>query len=626
MARTHSNVSMQFVVEGEGGDREIALTQDIVKIGKLASSHLRLDHESVSRMHAVIEVASPDEVYVVDLGSVSGTTRNGARINKARIAPGDVLGFGDVHVRVVAMELAQDRVEVTPNPFVASVTHEAVDANDASDLVSTDDVRYGILASGPPVSAADVETSSSSLQVTVMWGESEVLHVAHLTPPRSFSVGESTASSTPDFLVGAELLGRAQLPIVRVENGVFVAVPLDADGSARVGDEDVSFDALRADGRITRSATDPSLGWFSVGDGSEVVVRHRGLTYIVKPTMAGRAVGMEEGFRLSPTQLAWGGLSFLFHAAFLAMFYLMPPRPSALALDMNSNDTRLVQYLMRPSEMVPEILPTPATGAAAGGSPGERAAGDDGAAGDQNSPRTDRRMAVRGPRDNQSPAIPPPTAESVQRTSTILGLERVFASLAPTSAFALADAQGRDDADARGALFGDLAGDNHGSDGLGMIGPGRGGGGDGPGAGLLPSGGGFATRGNGGHDSGYGRPHAGGLRGREGRVPTISPGVMTSTSSMSAESIRRTVRRHINEVRFCYEQRLSSRPDLQGRVTVSFVISGEGTVQSSVVSASTLNDATVEGCVSAAVRRWSFPAPEGGGVVGVSYPFVFAAQ
>ncbi len=90
--------------------------------------------------------------------------------------------------------------------------------------------------------------------------------------------------------------------------------------------------------------------------------------------------------------------------------------------------------------------------------------------------------------------------------------------------------------------------------------------------------------------------------------------------SLSREAIRSVVRRHINEVRYCYEQQLQRRPELAGRVVVSFIISSTGTVQSAFVSESTLSNASAEGCIAQAVRRWTFPAPTGG-IVTVNYPF-----
>ena len=72
------------IYKGDALVREETLAQDVIKVGKLASSHLRLDDETVSRMHAVIEVTGPDEIHIIDLGSTRGTLVNGERISKAR--------------------------------------------------------------------------------------------------------------------------------------------------------------------------------------------------------------------------------------------------------------------------------------------------------------------------------------------------------------------------------------------------------------------------------------------------------------------------------------------------------------------------------------------------------------
>ena len=68
------NVPLTFeVYKGEQLIQKTTLTQDIIKVGKLSSSHLRVEDESVSRMHAVIEVSPTKEVSVVDLGSTDRT-------------------------------------------------------------------------------------------------------------------------------------------------------------------------------------------------------------------------------------------------------------------------------------------------------------------------------------------------------------------------------------------------------------------------------------------------------------------------------------------------------------------------------------------------------------------------
>ena len=112
------NVPIRFeIYKGDQPVREEILAQDVIKIGKLASSHLRLDDETVSRMHAVIETTGPNEIHVVDLGSTRGTTVNGERITKARLQSGDEIMFGDCRVVVTFMEGAG--VQETPPPQAA---------------------------------------------------------------------------------------------------------------------------------------------------------------------------------------------------------------------------------------------------------------------------------------------------------------------------------------------------------------------------------------------------------------------------------------------------------------------------------------------------------------------------
>ena len=102
------------IYKGDNLVREEVLAQDVIKIGKLASSHLRLDDETVSRMHAVIEATSPDDINVVDLGSTRGTTVNGERITKARLQSGDEIMFGDC--RVIVTFLGAEQAQATPAP------------------------------------------------------------------------------------------------------------------------------------------------------------------------------------------------------------------------------------------------------------------------------------------------------------------------------------------------------------------------------------------------------------------------------------------------------------------------------------------------------------------------------
>jgi TonB family protein len=100
--------------------------------------------------------------------------------------------------------------------------------------------------------------------------------------------------------------------------------------------------------------------------------------------------------------------------------------------------------------------------------------------------------------------------------------------------------------------------------------------------------------------------------------------MVTAQGALDKEIIRRIVRRHLNEVKYCYDQALVRQPKLDGRVVVKFTISGTGQVLASFVQSTTLGSPAVEMCVANAVKRWDFPAPRQGGLAIVSYPFTFS--
>ena len=111
-------------------------------------------------------------------------------------------------------------------------------------------------------------------------------------------------------------------------------------------------------------------------------------------------------------------------------------------------------------------------------------------------------------------------------------------------------------------------------------------------------------------------------RSRRARAPRVVAGRAQVHGALDKEIIRRIIRRHINEVKYCYQKELQVKPGLYGRVVIQFTISGTGQVVMAVVQSSTMNNRNVETCIARAVRRWLFPKPKGGGIVIVSFPFV----
>ena len=172
---------------------------------------------------------------------------------------------------------------------------------------------------------------------------------------------------------------------------------------------------------------------------------------------------------------------------------------------------------------------------------------------------------------------------------------------------------------ALGGLIGSQYGNQYGSGGLGSRGSGFGGGGSA--AGL----GGMGTRGSGLGGSGYGR--GAGFYGKKGGgSPGVGAGDPIILGALDKSIIDRIVKQHLPQIRYCYQKELNKNPKLFGKIVVKFVISKEGSVSSATTKASTMKNPIVEKCMNARFMRMRFPKPKGGGIVIVSYPFVFNAQ
>jgi len=174
-------------------------------------------------------------------------------------------------------------------------------------------------------------------------------------------------------------------------------------------------------------------------------------------------------------------------------------------------------------------------------------------------------------------------------------------------------------ANVTGGLLGSQYGNQYGSGGLGSRGSGFGGGGTA--AGL----GGLGTRGTGLGASGYGR--GSGFYGKKGGgAPGVGRGTPIILGALDKSLIDRVVKSHLAQIRFCYERELNKNPKLFGKIVVKFVIAKNGSVSSASTKASTMKNPIVEQCVNKRFLRMKFPSPKGGGIVIVSYPFVFNSQ
>lgn len=156
-------------------------------------------------------------------------------------------------------------------------------------------------------------------------------------------------------------------------------------------------------------------------------------------------------------------------------------------------------------------------------------------------------------------------------------------------------------------------GDAHGVGGIGSRGAGFGGGGGGLGLGGL------GTKGGGGKGYGFN------LGQGQHTSTRIIPGKTTVVGGLSKDVIGKVIRKHWNEIKYCYEKELQKDPNLEGKVAMMFVIDGTGRVAEVNVQQDTTGNGAVASCMQARIKRWVFPEPQGGGQVVVTYPWIFRA-
>jgi hypothetical protein len=333
------------------------------------------------------------------------------------------------------------------------------------------------------------------------------------------------------------------------------------------------------------------------------------------------------------TNIEWGvamyfGLSFLTMGGMLAaMAFFVPPMGLTDDEELDKDALYLMQqYLKAAAEREQEEKEAETVQDNSDnkeGGTGTRAKGEEGSMGNPTTKATNKRYAVQGPKDNPDPHIARQAALREAMEFGMIGLLNTGAAgdpNAPTAPWGRDTSLGTDEVSARGNMWGDEIGDAFGAGGLGLSGIGEGGGVRGEGIGL----GNIGTLGHGagtGTGQGFGAGH-GRLGGsHKTSAPKVRMGATTVSGRLPPEVIQRIVRQNYGRFRMCYEQGLGRNPNLQGRVSVRFVIGRDGSVSNVSNGGSDLPDSGVVSCVLSAFYGLSFPQPEGG-IVTVVYPIM----
>ncbi len=684
------------VYRGEALIRTETLTQDIIKIGKLSSSHLQLDEESVSRMHALIEVSQAGEVTLVDLGSSQGTFVNGRRVTKAALAPGDEIKAGEARL-VVTFDAPG--LPVAPQALVPPppARHFGAPAQAAALSVGVPQIPQHV------AEQVEVRDGRHSIEVSALF-EDAVIEVRHLSDPTAgritgvtrailgsgaaallalvvlflvsyaqvgrlrvnreqwdrsgqpgqfhapregtgrdagalflliYGVGALLLSfyrlagvrRDPDFTIGTEPgctfaapaqgLPTSRFPLVRAAGTGYELLFTQAlEGDADLGDgQKTPLASLAASGAARPSAEYPGAFALPLGASFRASLRHGENTFNVAAVPRPRRYP-------TPFAIDWGMQSytagvFVITATFLLLIFSLPPDPRSLSVDAFLRDQRMISILVKPPEVKDEAswLEKVKAQEQAQRSPAQKS--PTGKVGNPRAP--EKNLVARTDKPLDRAALKKEIQDQVS-TVGVIGLIKSSSSIASILA---RDTLGEHAEEALIGLVGTEVADNFGP-GAAIISTGRGPGADGVGENTLGVGN-LGKIGSGCCGHGPGNPYGtrvGRLTARHAGIPDPPlPPVVNLIGTLDKDLIRRTIRQHVNEIKFCYEKELTRNNSLEGRVMVQFTISTTGQVVSSVIQSSSMHNAQVEQCIAGAVHRWQFPKPPAGIVI-VSYPFV----
>lgn len=643
--------------------------RDIIKIGRLASAHLRLEDPKVSRIHAVIDIAAGrGEVSIIDMGSAEGTRVNGDKISRAQLNHGDEIGLGDSRLVVLldeaevralggdegggetaaAAEVANE-TEVMPGRgqlgSLPAPTDNETDVFEMGPVTALNELRKATLpadgtdvfaaptggedsapsqpspAAAPPVGAPAPGSlppgpALGAMPPMAMMAPLPPIPEDPITPENRHLELELRWAGTvvdvqrlrevPSFTIGVLDSCDMFIPVEDFGGGETFQLVEQAKGSS----EWLVHVASQMNGTVTRGGqTQPVRdaapgGSIVVSDDLIIELQLGYFTLIIRNVSKSRVVPVVPFVDM--LFLNTGLVTLFAMISVLSTLLLLPTDLDDGEDDLAENASQFQTLILKPppkNEFLDRFKEKQAQAKAS--------AGDKGQAGKKTAKKTDQGKAA-AKKNPQKPT----NAEVVASKLAALGLDGESGGIA--SIFG-ASAAGSELEAALGNISGNRVADAYGSGGLGIRGAGPGGGG--VGVGTLGVGR-VGTVGRGSGNAAYGAS-TGNLGARKDRDVNISQGKPIILGSLDKEIIRRVVREHMAQIRYCYERELTKNPGIYGKIVMKWIINGQGKVTQAMVAETQMKNANVESCMAQKIRTWRFPKPKGGGIVIVNYPFVF---
>lgn len=585
-----------FTITKDGqeiGQKEF--NQRSILLGRGDAANLRVDDPKASKLHAVIDITTADEIHILDLGSTNGTKVNGEKIHRTKIKPGDEITIGHTAMKFAFRELNADE-EKSVERFVATFdSYFNEQPEEGEDKLKGAERRKVI-------------------EVAQIWGDS-IVQMTHFMRPDRVTIGESAHCN---FFAPGEYLPGDQFPIVRnAGRDYYLQFTELMGGQVELGGKVTGLQALVETGEAKKSK-DGSFQVYRYKIDPEAKVRLElgSLTFLVQRVRPAKVVPADFLKQLDMRFvgifggiLSIGALFFFLMWLFAFVLNLFPePAPTD---DLTINDDIVAQLLLQP-EKPPEIPKVVAKDKKPAGNQdageGDKARGEEGKRGRQDAKQENTRGG----------AFKAPTDKDIVDGAGVLGA--LTAQNADLNAIFGGGTLAGGMNDNIGGLVGSTTADQRGVGGLGLKGDGKGGGGN------ALSIGGMGTKGRGTGASGHGR--GAGVFGKGKGDASIGIGGEETVimGSLDPAIIDAVIKRHLAQIQYCYERELPKKPKLGGKLVVNFVIASDGLVKSAQMKSSTMNDRAVESCVADRFRKIRFPQPKGGGIVTVNYPLLFKSS
>ena len=598
------------ITSPDGKVSESTSELESIIVGSGDSANVKVADPKVSNLHCMIKVSNDGNVVVMDLGSAEGTKISNETVKEKPIASGAVLEIGGTKVKVVfngakaeAKAEAPAKVEPKVEAKADKKDKKKKDKKDAPRaLAGTGKNAAGLFTEPLPAEAIPTETEKV-LQVALLWGDT-LINVQHFGDGMPVTVGENASARFNVFSPGVgDLFTLAQSK----GSGAIVNVPSEAGVVVSTkGDSHKSKEQLKGEGKLKAADGGVRADAVEIGLHDRAQVSFEQVAFIVRYVRPSAAITLNTLDEHDFTFFKITSICVMAFIALVAAMVITPLGEGGQGDDIFGNPSKYVKMVVKP-EKKQEVKKFQDK---SGVQEGEKAKEKEGKFGKQ-----DAKKAEADPSKKGAPVVDVNKREEDRKKVSSL-MAGMFAGGASSNVFG-PGGLGTGINNALGGLQGGAGvGDAQGVGGLGSRGAGSGGGGNGLGLGGL------GTKGGGRGAGGYGSIDLGG-KGKSGT--RIVPGKTTVVGGLDKDVIMKVIKRHQNEIKFCYEQELQKNPALAGKVAVAWTIDPAGAVSEATVSESSISNANVESCIVQRIRRWKFPEPDGGGIVNVTFPWIFKA-